>query len=146
MRKRQEAEAEAEERVRQVHERELAAAKEHEEAAMSASRLLEEAAASAATEAEAAAEEARQREAAAKIREEATLAAAEQANNALRQGIRPIEMPTEQQYQDAKSGSSTTPRSSTSPSAAPLVAGNRPSSTPYAVCRKNTKTQQLSTL
>ena len=101
-RKRQEAEAEAEERVRQAHERELAAAKEREEAAVSASRLLEEAAASAATEAEAAAEEARQREAASKIREEAALAAAEQANSALRQGIRPIEMPTEQQYQDAK--------------------------------------------
>lgn len=101
-RKRQEAEAEAEERVRQAHERELAAAKEREEAAVSASRLLEAATASAATEAQAAAEEARQREAAAKIREEAALAAAEQANNALRQGIRPIEMPTEQQYQDAK--------------------------------------------
>lgn len=87
-----------------ANERAVAAAKERESAAVKERELVaakqrEEAAASATQQAQAAAAEARKQEAAAKSRADAAMAEAQKANDALQQGIRPVVMPTEEQYQ-----------------------------------------------
>jgi GTP-binding protein EngB required for normal cell division len=82
--------------VAAARERESAAAREQE---LAAAKQREEAAASAMQQAQAAAAEARKQEAAAKSRADAAMAEAQKANDALQQGIRPVVMPTEEQYQ-----------------------------------------------